>query len=147
MLSLSLLKTPLDFESVEDTGAIIGSSLIEILPQDTCMVNWATLQAIMLSRETCGKCVPCRVGVKRIAGTLEGITSGLGVQDDLALLTEFAQYVPDGSLCGFGVNAVKPLITAMKYFADDFTAHLEARCPTGICEPVRAHRYATKHVL
>jgi NADH-quinone oxidoreductase subunit F len=91
--------------------------------------------------------VPCRVGVKRIGGTLEGIMSSLGTQDDLALLTEFAQYVPDGSLCGFGVNAVKPLTTAMKYFADDFTAHLDGTCPTGVCEPVRAHRYATKHVL
>ena len=91
----------------------------------------------------------CRAGLASNAsrGTLEGIISSLGSQDDLALLSEFAQYVPDGSLCGFGVNAVKPLTTAMKYFADDFTAHLNGTCPTGVCEPVRAHRYATKHVL
>jgi len=55
--------------------------------------------------------------------------------------------VPDGSLCGFGVNAVQPLITALRYFADDFAAHLEGRCPTGTCAPVRAHRYVTKQVL
>ena len=146
-LPLSLLKTPLDFESVEDTGAIIGSSLIEILPHDTCMVNWATLQAIMLSKETCGKCVPCRVGVKRIAGTLESIQSGIGNRADLDLLQEFSRYVPDGSLCGFGINAVNPVVTAMKNFAEDFQAHLEGRCPTGTCQPMRSHRFVTKHVL
>jgi NADH-quinone oxidoreductase subunit F len=111
------------------------------------MVRWTMERSEYLARESCGKCVPCRVGVKRIAGTLQGIVSGLGTTGDLDLLTEFCQYVPDGSLCGFGVNAVHPTITAMKYFADDFTAHLEGRCPTADCLPVRAHRYATKHVL
>ena len=60
---------------------------------------------------------------------------------------KFSHYVPDGSLCGFGVNAVRPVVTAMKYFADDFNAHLNGACPIGTCLPVRAHRYATKHVL
>ena len=86
--------------------------------------------------------MPCRVGVKRIAGTLEGISSGLGTQDDLAVLTEFAHYMPDGSLCGFGVNAVNPLVTAMKYFADDFTAHLDGRArPASVS---RCARIATR---
>jgi NADH-quinone oxidoreductase subunit F len=146
-LPLNLLDTPYDYESLEEVGVIVGSSIIELLPVNTCMVRWATDRSDMLAKESCGKCVPCRVGVKRIAGTLEGIVSSLGTEDDMGLLTEFAQYVPDGSLCGFGVNAVKPLTTAMKYFADDFTAHLNGKCPTGTCEPVRAHRYATKHVL
>ncbi|HKV83866.1 MAG TPA: NADH-ubiquinone oxidoreductase-F iron-sulfur binding region domain-containing protein [Ktedonobacterales bacterium] len=146
-LPLSQLSTILDFETLEDAGTIMGSSVIEVTPRATCMVRWAMERSDYLSRETCGKCVPCRVGVKRIAGTLQGIVSGLGTTGDLELLTEFCQYVPDGSLCGFGVNAVHPTITAMKYFADDFTAHLEGRCPTGDCLPVRTHRYATKHVL
>lgn len=146
-LPLSQLSTLLDFETLEDAGTIMGSSVIEVTPRATCMVRWAMERSDYLSRETCGKCVPCRVGVKRIAGTLQGIVSGLGTTGDLELLTEFCQYVPDGSLCGFGVNAVHPTITAMKYFADDFMAHLEGRCPTGDCLPVRTHRYATKHVL
>lgn len=146
-LPLSQLAMPLDFETIEEAGAIIGSSVIEVLPQDTCMVNWAMRQSDYLAKESCGKCVPCRVGVKRIAGTLEGIVSGIGVPGDLALLEEFSRYVPDGSLCGFGVNAVHPVVTAMRNFAGDFTAHLEGRCPTGTCLPVRTHRYATKHVL
>jgi NADH:ubiquinone oxidoreductase subunit F (NADH-binding) len=147
VLPLAQLGTPLDFEPLEDAGTILGSGVVEVLPADTCMVRWAMARSDYLAGESCGKCIPCRVGVKRIAGTLEGIASGLGTQDDLALLDEFAHYVPDGSLCGFGVNAVHPLLTAMKYFPDDFAAHLEGRCPTGTCLPVRAHRYVTKHVL
>ena len=147
VLPPTLLDTPYDYEPLEEAGVIVGSSIVELLPNDTCMVRWATERSNALARESCGKCVPCRVGVKRIAGTLEGIISSLGAEDDMTLLADFAQYVPDGSLCGFGVNAVKPLTTAMKYFNDDFTAHLNGTCPTGVCEPVRAHRYATKHVL
>lgn len=147
VLPLNLLDTPYDYEPLEEAGAIVGSSIIELLPANTCMVGWATERSNALAGESCGKCVPCRVGVKRIAGTLEGIISNLGSEDDLDVLNDFAQYVPDGSLCGFGINAVKPLTTAMKYFGDDFTAHLNGSCPTGVCEPARAHRYTTKHVL
>jgi NADH-quinone oxidoreductase subunit F len=146
-LPLSMLSTPLDYDTLEDAGAILGSSVIEVLPAQTCMVRWAMERSDYLAAESCGKCVPCRVGVKRIAGTLQGVVSSLGSKDDLALLDEFSRYVPDGSLCGFGVNAVHPVVTAMKYFGDDFSAHLKGRCPTGACSPVRAHRYNTKHVL
>ena len=146
-LPLSQLNTPFDYEPLQEAGTIVGSAIIEALPAGTCMVRWAMERSDYLARESCGKCVPCRVGVKRIAGTLEGIVSQLGSQDDLALLEEFSHYVPDGSLCGYGVHAVNPVVTARRYFADDFAAHLEGRCPTGSCEPVRAHRYATKHVL
>jgi NADH:ubiquinone oxidoreductase subunit F (NADH-binding) len=147
VLPLSMLNTALASEPLEEAGTIVGSSIIEVLPADTCMVNWATGRMDALSRESCGKCVPCRVGVKRMAGTLEGIISDLGASGDLELLREFAQYVPDGSLCGFGIHAVHPVVTAMKYYAEDFQAHLEGRCPTGTCLPVRVHRFATKHVL
>ena len=147
VLPLSQLGVTLDFETLEDVGTIVGSSVIEVVPLNTCMVRWAMDRSDYLARESCGKCVPCRVGVKRIAGTLQGITSGLGTTGDMELLAEFCQYVPDGSLCGFGVNAIHPTVTAMKYFADDFTAHLEGHCPTGDCLPVRTHRFVTKHVL
>lgn len=146
-LPLGQLDTPFDFEPLEEAGAIVGSGVIEVLPRETCMVRWAMETLAYLAEETCGKCIPCRVGVKRVAGTLETIASGLGAQDDLKLLDEFAHYIADGSLCGFGVNAVNPLATAMRYFADDFTAHLAGQCPVGTCQPVRAHRYTTKHVL
>ncbi len=146
-LPLAQLDTPLDFEPLEEAGAIVGSGVLEVLPRETCMVRWAMETMSYLSEETCGKCIPCRVGVKRVATTLETIASGLGTQDDVKLLDEFAHYIADGSLCGFGVSAVNPLATAMRYFADDFTAHLGGQCPLGTCQPVRAHRYTTKHVL
>jgi NADH-quinone oxidoreductase subunit F len=146
-LPLSQLDIAVDFEPLEQAGVILGSAILEVLPKDTCMVRWAMETTAYLADETCGKCVPCRVGVKRVATTLEGIVSDLGTQDDLKLLDEFAHYIADGSLCGFGVSAVNPVATAMRYFADDFTAHLGGRCPAGTCQPVRAHRYTTKHVL
>jgi NADH-quinone oxidoreductase subunit F len=144
----SLLDTPYDFDPVEDAGAIIGSSILELLPVGICMVSWAMERSRYLSKETCGKCVPCRLGVKRITGILEGIISDLGVNGDLEVLDEFAAYVPNGSICGFGVQATNPLKTAKRYWPEHFIMHIqEQQCPTGACVPVRSHRFVTKHVL
>jgi len=147
-LPTSLLDTPFDFDPIEQAGAIVGSGVIELLPANTCMVAWAMERSRYLAKESCGKCVPCRLGVKRIEGILEGITSDLGVNADLDLLDEFAGYVPNGSLCGFGVHAPNPLKTARRYWPDHFRMHIEEqRCPAGTCVPARAHRFVTKHVL
>jgi NADH-quinone oxidoreductase subunit F len=147
-LPLSLLDTPYDFDAIEAQGAIIGSSVIELLPADTCMVAWSMEKSRYLSRESCGKCVPCRVGTKRITGLLEGIVSDMGVNGDLDVLDEFGGYITNGSLCGFGVQATNPLKTARRYWAEHFTMHIqELQCPTGTCVPVRSHRFVTKHVL
>lgn len=147
-LPAALLNTPYDFDPIEEAGAIVGSSVIELLPVNTCMVSWAMDRSRYLSKESCGKCVPCRLGVKRITGILEGITSDLGVNGDLDVLDEFAAYVPNGSLCGFGVQATNPLKTAKRYWPEHFKSHIEEQqCPTGTCAPVRSHRFVTKHVL
>ena len=147
-LPMSLLDTPYDFDPLEQEGAIVGSGIIEVLPINTCMVAWAMERSRYLSKESCGKCVPCRLGVKRIAGLLEGIVSDLGVNADLDVLDEFAGYVTNGSLCGFGVQAPNALRTARRYWPDHFTMHIqEMQCPTGTCVPVRSHRFVTKHVL
>jgi NADH:ubiquinone oxidoreductase subunit F (NADH-binding) len=147
-LPTSLFETPLDFDQIEGVGAIIGSGVIELLPSNTCMVSWAMDRSRYLSNESCGKCVPCRIGMKRITGILEGVVSDLGVKNDLAMLDEFAEYVPNGSLCGFGIQATNALKTAKRYWPDHFQAHIEEqRCPTGTCIPLRAHRFVTKHVL
>jgi len=147
-LPVDLLDTPLDYETLEAVGAIMGAGTLEVLPASTCMVAWARERSQYLSDESCGKCVPCRLGMKRIATTLEGIISDLGDNEDLALLEEFGQYVPDGSLCGFGVHAPNPVKTAMRYFSEDFRVHIEEqRCPQGVCLPLRVHRYVTKGVL
>ncbi len=147
-LPTSALDTPFDYDPIEEAGAIVGSGVIELLPANTCMVAWAMQRSRYLSKESCGKCVPCRMGVKRIEGMLEGIVSDLGVKADLDVLDEFADYVPNGSLCGFGVQAPNPLKTAKRYWLDHFQMHIEQQqCPTGTCVPVRAHRFVTKHVL
>jgi len=83
-----------------------------------------------------------------MAGLLEGVISDLGVGGDLDVLDEFAEYVPNGSLCGFGVQAPNPYKTARRYWPEHFTLHVqEQQCPTGTCVPVRSHRFVTKHVL
>jgi NADH:ubiquinone oxidoreductase subunit F (NADH-binding) len=148
VLPPNLFDTPIDFEALEEVGTIIGSGTIEVLPPDTCMVAWAHTREDFLAHQSCGKCVPCRLGVKRMAGILESIISDLGSMDDLSVLDEFSKYVPDGSLCGFGIQAPNAVVTAMKYFNDDFRAHIEEhRCPTGACVPLRVHRFVKKHVL
>jgi NADH:ubiquinone oxidoreductase subunit F (NADH-binding) len=147
-LPTSLLDTPFDYESLAQVGTIVGSGVIELLPSNTCMVNWAMERSRYLSHESCGKCVPCRIGMKRITGILEGIISDLGVNSDGAMLDEFAGYVPDGSLCGFGIQATNALKTARRYWPDHFQKHIQdQQCPTGTCIPVRSHRFVTKHVL
>src|SRR3989475_1618908 len=113
-LPTSLLDTPFDYDSLEEAGAIVASGVLQLLPANTCMVAWAMERSRYLSKESCGKCVPCRIGMKRIEGILEGIVSDLGVSADLDLLDEFAQYIPNGSICGFGVHAPNPLKTAKR---------------------------------
>src|SRR5437660_4077197 len=147
-LPTSLLDTPFDYDPLEEAGAIVGSGVVELLPANTCMVAWALERSRYLSKESCGKCVPCRIGMKRVTGILEGIISDLGVSSDLDMLDEFATYIPNGSLCGFGIQAPNALKTAMRYWPEHFRTHVEdQRCPTGSCEPVRAHRFVTKYVL
>lgn len=147
-LPTSALDTPFDYDPLEEAGAIVGSGVIELLPANTCMVGWAIDRTRYLSHESCGKCVPCRLGVKRMTGLLEGIISDLGKDDDLKVLDEFASYVPNGSLCGFGVQAPNAYKTARRYWPDHFRMHIEEQqCPIGTCVPVRAHRYVTRHVL
>jgi NADH-quinone oxidoreductase subunit F len=147
-LPTSLLDTPFDYDPLEEAGAIVGSGIIELLPADTCMVAWAMERSSYLSQESCGKCVPCRIGMKRVTGILEGIISDLGVTSDLDMLDEFSSYIPEGSLCGFGIHAPNALKTARRYWPDHFRAHVEdQQCPTGSCIPMRAHRFVTKHVL
>ncbi len=147
-LPVSLLDTLFDYDSLEEAGAIVGSGILELLPANTCMVAWAMERSRYLSKESCGKCVPCRIGMKRVTGILEGIISDLGVVSDVDMLEEFSDYIPNGSLCGFGIQATNALKTAMRYWPDHFRAHVEdQQCPTGSCEPLRSHRFVTKHVL
>ncbi|MHB1131855.1 MAG: complex I 51 kDa subunit family protein [Chloroflexota bacterium] len=145
VLPESLLDTPLDFDALAQVGAFVGSGSVRALGGQVCMVSLARSCLSYLAQESCGKCVPCRLGCNRLAGTLEGIESGLGRASDLALLEEYATVLADGSLCGFGITAPVVIRSTMQHFAADYRAHIEeGRCPTGTCRPLRTRRFERK---
>jgi NADH:ubiquinone oxidoreductase subunit F (NADH-binding) len=136
-------ETPLSFEGLAEAGTHMGSAQLRVLAKEICMVHFAADLFEYLAEETCGICVPCRVGTKRVDGILEGIYSGLGREEDLPWLAELATHMEEGSMCGFGITAPSILRTLTRYFADDVRAHLDGRCPTGTCTPARQRRYET----
>lgn len=143
MLPTSAVRTATTFEALAAAGTILGSAQVRTLPPSTCMVRFAASLFAYLERETCGICVPCRVGTKRIGGVLESVYSNIGRADDVPWLEELALHLHDFSLCGFGITAASIIRTLERYFADDVKAHLGGRCPTNTCTPVRQRRYET----
>ena len=144
ILNAGRVDVRLDYEDLRAVGTHLGSAQIRAIPEGTCIVSEAQRLFAYLSRETCAICVPCRVGTKRVGGILEGITSGLGRNDDLPWLGELATHLNEFSLCGFGITSAAILRTTMSEFADDYRAHIvDRRCPTGTCTPARARRYET----
>jgi NADH:ubiquinone oxidoreductase subunit F (NADH-binding) len=143
VLPASAAPTALNFGALAEAGTILGSGQVRVLPADTCMVRFAAQLFSYLAQESCGICVPCRVGTRRIEGILEGVSSGIGRADDGPWLDELATHLFEFSLCGFGITAASIVRTLQRYFPDDVRAHLEGRCPTGTCAPVRQRRYET----
>jgi len=136
--------TRLDFDDLRRAGTHIGSGQVRAIPVTACVVAEAAKLFAYLAKETCGICVPCRVGTARVTGILESVQSQLGRDTDTALLTELGDHMAEFSLCGFGLTAPSIIRTTMYEFPDDYRAHIEERrCPTGSCTPVRARRYET----
>jgi len=134
----------LDYETLRAAGTHLGSAQIRVIGADVCIVNEAAKLFDYLARETCGICVPCRVGTKRVEGILEGIYSDLGRAEDLPWLDQLADHLERFSLCGFGITSASILKTTMSEFAADYRAHIENHlCPTGTCAPARSRRYET----
>jgi NADH-quinone oxidoreductase subunit F len=128
------LDTPIDYESLGKLGAIMGSGGLVVADEDTCMVDLARYFMSFTQEESCGKCVPCRVGTKAMLATLERICAGQGRPGDIEYLEELAQEVKASSLCGLGQTAPNPVLTTIRYFRDEYEAHiLEQRCPAGVC--------------
>ena len=133
-----------DYETLKAAGTHLGSAQVRVIGPDVCIVNEAAKLFDYLAKETCGICVPCRVGTKRVGGILEGIYSDLGRPDDLPWLGELADHLDKFSLCGFGITSASILRTTMSEFPDDYRLHIsEHRCPTGTCAPARSRRYET----
>jgi len=128
------LDVPIDYQSLASLGAIMGSGGLVITDEDTCMVDLARYFMSFTQEESCGKCVPCRVGTKAMLSTLERICAGQGREGDIEYLEELAQEVKASSLCGLGQTAPNPVLTTIRYFRDEYEAHIrERRCPAGDC--------------
>jgi NADH-quinone oxidoreductase subunit F len=130
----SLGTTPVDFESIPATGAIMGSGGLIVMDDQTCMVEMARFFLDFTQSESCGKCTFCRVGTLRMLEILTRITKGEGVPEDIEKLKRLGQEIKQASLCGLGQTAPNPALTTMNYFADEYEAHIkDKRCPAGSC--------------
>jgi len=131
----SLLNLPIDYDSLTKAGAIMGSGGLIITDENTCMVDLAKFFLTFTQSESCGRCVPCRLGTKRMLEILQRITEGTGELSDLETLKEVAPMIKDASLCGLGQTAPNPVLTTLNYFLDEYKAHIEEkRCPAGVCK-------------
>jgi NADH:ubiquinone oxidoreductase subunit F (NADH-binding)/(2Fe-2S) ferredoxin len=131
----SLIDTPVEYESLAEAGAIMGSGGMVVMDEDTCMVEMARYFLNFTQDESCGKCVPCRIGTKRMLEVLEGIVVGKGAPEDIGLLTDLGQDIKATSLCGLGQTAPNPVLSTIRYFEDEYRAHIEdKRCPSGVCK-------------
>ncbi|HET8568547.1 MAG TPA: NADH-ubiquinone oxidoreductase-F iron-sulfur binding region domain-containing protein [Candidatus Limnocylindria bacterium] len=143
ILAAAKASVRLDFDALKAAGTHMGSAQVRAVADGVCMVNEAARLFGYLAQETCGICVPCRVGTKRVQGIYEGIYSGLGRADDVKWLLDLADHLEKFSLCGFGITSASIVRTTLSEFDGDVRAHLGGRCPTGTCSPARARRYET----
>ncbi len=131
----SLFDLPIDFESLKSAGSMMGSGGMIVMDEDTCMVDIALYFLRFAEEESCGKCAPCRVGTGEMARILAKITEGRGGADDVARLEDLADTVRRGSLCGLGQTAPNPVLTTLRYFRDEYEAHVrDKRCPALVCK-------------
>ena len=129
------LDRPIDYDSVQEIGAIMGSGGLIVMDEATCMVDIARFFIEFVQAESCGKCVPCRIGTKRMLEILTRITSGAGEPADIDRLVELGEMIRSTSLCGLGQTAPNPVLSTIRYFRDEYEAHIvEKRCPANSCE-------------
>ena len=132
-----LSDTIVDYDSVTATGAIMGSGGMVVMDETTCMVDMAKFFLDFTQKESCGKCTFCRIGTKRMLEILNKITEGKGKEEDLQTLEELSIQIKDGSLCGLGQTAPNPVLTTLKYFRDEYEAHIrDKKCPAKKCRPL-----------
>ncbi|MFH1003552.1 MAG: NADH-ubiquinone oxidoreductase-F iron-sulfur binding region domain-containing protein, partial [Chloroflexota bacterium] len=131
----SQLDIPVDFDSLTAAGAMMGSGGMAVMDEDTCMVDVARYFLHFSRLESCGQCLPCRLGTEQMYRILDDITRGRGKPEDIDLLVSIGEAVARTSLCGLGQTAPNPVLTTIRYFRDEYEAHInEKRCPAGVCE-------------
>jgi NADH:ubiquinone oxidoreductase subunit F (NADH-binding)/(2Fe-2S) ferredoxin/Pyruvate/2-oxoacid:ferredoxin oxidoreductase delta subunit len=129
------LDTPIDYDTLTALGSMMGSGGMIVMDEDNCMVDVARFYLDFTRDESCGKCTPCRVGTKRLLEILEKITQGKGTLEDLDKLENLSNQIKAASLCGLGQTAPNPVLSTLKYFRDEYVAHVvEKRCPAGVCK-------------
>lgn len=132
------LDIPMDYDNLIKAGAMVGSGGLVVMNEDTCIVEVARFFMHFTQNESCGKCVPCREGTKNMLKILEKIVRGQGEMKDLDTLEELALAVKEGSLCGLGKTAPNPVLSTLKYFRDEYIAHIkDKRCPAGVCSALK----------
>jgi NADH-quinone oxidoreductase subunit F len=140
----SKIDMPVDYESLRDIGSMMGSGGMVVMDEDTCMVDMARFFLEFAQNESCGKCLPCRVGTKRLYEKLKDITEGRGKEGDIDFLLSLAEDIKISSLCGLGQTAPNPVQSTIRYFRDEYEAHIrEHRCPAGVCEAFRKYLVKT----
>ena len=129
------LDTPVDYESLKELGTIMGSGGLIVLDEDDCMVNIAKFFLEFTMEESCGQCVPCRVGLKQMYDILDRITRGEGREEDIELLEKLGKEIQTTSLCGLGQSAPNPVLSTIKYFREEYMEHIkERKCRAGVCQ-------------
>ena len=137
----ALIDTVIDYKALGATGAIMGSGGMVVMDESTCMVGMAKFFLDFTAKESCGKCIHCRIGTKRMLEMLDRITKGEGKEGDIELLEELCYSIKDGALCGLGQTAPNPVLTTIKYFRDEYEAHIkEKKCPAGECSALIEYR-------
>ncbi len=135
------LDLPIDYDSVQQVGAIMGSGGLIIMDQDTCVVDVARFFIDFVQKESCGKCAPCRIGTKRMFEILSRITAGRGQAEDIEKLEELGKMINRASLCGLGQTAPNPVLSTIRYFRDEYEAHINDKaCPAGVCKELIRYR-------
>ena len=129
------LDLPIDYENLKSIGAMMGSGGMIVMDETTCMVDVARFYLDFTVDESCGKCVPCRIGTRRLLEMLDKITSGNGTLEDLDKMEELCHYIQANALCALGQTAPNPVLSTLKFFRDEYEAHVvEKRCPAGVCK-------------
>ena len=137
----SLIDTPIDYDSLTAIGSMMGSGGLIVMDEDNCMVDIAKFFLEFCVDESCGKCVPCRIGTKRLYDLLTKITEGKGTLEDLDTIEELCYHLKDSALCALGQSAPNPVLSTLKYFRDEYVAHVvEHRCPAGVCKNLIQYR-------
>ncbi len=136
----SLIDTPIDYDSLMAIGSMMGSGGLIVMDEDNCMVDIAKFFLEFTVDESCGKCTPCRIGNKRLLEMLDKVTKGEATMEDLDKMEELCYYIKENSLCGLGQTAPNPVLSTLRYFRNEYEAHVNGKCPAGVCKALVAYK-------